>query len=314
MQWPFRLWSFGEAIAMDGLLQAASTVGRSTYQAYVHALLLATVARNIGRNDNDHLVPARALLCLYHRLGDQRFLDAAGKVVAFHEHLPTTKYGALLVRAQQPGWAHQIWVDSMDIVGPLYVAYAKATGEDQWHERAVMLTLAYARHLQTESGLFLHGFDNHAGPNGGLWARGQGWALAGMGDVLENSPASTRGYSELHERYLRLVEAVVTRQQPSGLWNTVIGDTDTYEETTLAAMFVTEMTSRRVGGAPVRTATENARLAVRSHVTSDGHLELVSSATPIGQHSTYATRPFGFYPWGQGALLNMECRSSDNEG
>ncbi len=78
-------------------------------------------------------------------------------------------------------------------------------------------------------------------------------------------------------------------------------------------MFVVASRSAKAAGLRLSDAIENAVRAaleaVRLQVSGNGALGLVSEATPVGQFSTYATRPFGVFPWGQGPLLLMECES-----
>ncbi|MEJ0087216.1 MAG: glycoside hydrolase family 88 protein [Pseudomonadota bacterium] len=321
LQWPFRKWAFGEAIALEGLLEAAVVTGQAGYREQVEALCRSTLERAAGTAE-DLLAPGAVLLELHSLTGDARWLEAARALVSAHEKLPRTSHGALQVRAHQPGWAWQIWVDSMDLVGPLYARFAAASGESSWLHRAVELMLGYANHLQRPDGLFMHGYDMYAGANGHAWARGQGWALLGMADVLKVcsslSAMDIEGAAQLRERSLRLVNALVSTQRPSGLWSTVIDAAETYEETTLAAMFVRATNQLEQAGVSlpsrIGTARASAVAAVRRHVDADGSLGLVSSATPVGQLSTYATRPFGVYPWGQGALLLMECSLANAGG
>ncbi len=321
LQWAFRKWAFGEAIALEGLLEAAVVTGQPAYRDQVEALCRPNLENAAGAAE-DLLAPGAVLLGLHSLTGDARWLAAARALVSAHEKLPRTSHGALLVRAHQPGWAWQIWVDSMDLLGPLYARFAVASGESSWLLRAVELMLGYANHLQRPDGLFMHGYDMYAGANGHVWARGQGWALLGMADVLKVcsslSAVDIEGATELRERSLRLVNALVGTQRPSGLWNTVIDAAETYEETTLAAMFVRATSQLEQAGillpSRIGTARASAAAAVRRHVDADGSLGLVSSATPVGQLSTYATRPFGVYPWGQGALLLMECSLANAGG
>jgi hypothetical protein len=51
-----------------------------------------------------------------------------------------------------------------------------------------------------------------------------------------------------------------------------------------------------------------ARAAMHAQLASDGTLQLVSDATPVGARAVYATRPFGTFPWGQGPLLLALCQ------
>ena len=140
-QWPFRLFVFGEAVAMDGLLAASTRLDAPIYEQHVAALCLAAIGRGIGAKPEDHVAPGRALIGLYRRRGDKRFLDAARALVTLHEQFPRNPQGAVLVRAAQAGWAHQIWVDSVDLIGPLFAHYAAAnatTGSSRAALRAGM--------------------------------------------------------------------------------------------------------------------------------------------------------------------------------
>jgi hypothetical protein len=48
-----------------------------------------------------------------------------------------------------------------------------------------------------------------------------------------------------------------------------------------------------------------ARQGAMGLIGKDGELMRVSVATPVGEPKLYASRPFGVFPWGQGALLLM---------
>jgi len=92
----------------------------------------------------------------------------------------------------------------------------------------------------------------------------------------------------------------------------VLDEPSTYLESTLAAMaayalregFVHGVLDEATHGAMERRA----RAAMHGQVAPDGSLMLVSDATPIGALATYATRPFGVFPWGQGPLLLALCQ------
>ncbi len=84
MRWKFRIWGFGEAIALRGLYQAASVTGDSTYRDHVDALLEVYVNRGVGMSAEEHIAPGSELLLLYERTGDERYLGAAQKLAALH--------------------------------------------------------------------------------------------------------------------------------------------------------------------------------------------------------------------------------------
>src|SRR5690606_25239957 len=113
---------------------------------------------------------------------------------------------------------------------------AHATGEERHFDQAVGELLGYARTLQADDGLMFHGFERDCGRNGERWARGNGWALMGLVDTLVLLPRAHPGWAELQQRTVALADALARAQDPSGLWHTVIDDSQTYLESTLATM------------------------------------------------------------------------------
>src|SRR6185312_11765565 len=118
---------------------------------------------------------------------------------ALHARFPAHD-GIPLHRPDQPGLRRQIWVDCMHIDGPFLARLGRVTGEPEYCDQAANAILSYARRLQQPGGLFRHGWEADCGPNGQLWARGNGWALTGMIDTVENLPAGHTALPELRQR------------------------------------------------------------------------------------------------------------------
>jgi rhamnogalacturonyl hydrolase YesR len=313
MRWNFRMWGFGEAIALRGLLASGAALRDSMLDGFVYGLMRGWIGRGVARSNEDHVAPGRELLAMWEHWRDPALLDAARSLAALNAAFPKGATGARCHRPDTPGWRHQIWVDCMDIDGPFLVRLAKATGEDRYYDQAAAELLGYARALQDESGgLFRHGHEKYAGRNGAHWARGNGWALMGLADSLEILPPEHPAADELRERLAALVTALATAQSDDGLWHTVVTDRTTYRETTLAAMVACTLPAAIELGliAPhFGAVAETARSAMLAHVGPDGALGLVSDATPVGEHHGYVTRPLGVFPWGQGPLLLALARN-----
>jgi unsaturated rhamnogalacturonyl hydrolase len=169
MRWNYRVWGFGEAIALRGLLRAGDLLGDSASIGFVHGILRSWLGRGVARTNEDHVGAGRELLDLYRRTGDDRFLDAARTLAALNAGFPKGPSGARYHRSDTPGWRWQIWVDCMDVDGPFLAALAQVTGEAGYADQAVEELLGYARALQTDGGLLFHGFERDCGRNGHLW-------------------------------------------------------------------------------------------------------------------------------------------------
>jgi unsaturated rhamnogalacturonyl hydrolase len=314
MRWNYRVWGFGEAIALRGLLHAGDVLRDSAPIGFVHGILRSWLGRGVARSNEDHVGAGRELLDLHRRTGDTQFLEAARRLAALNAGFPTGPAGARYHRGDTPGWRRQIWVDCMDVDGPFLAALARATGEAGYFDQAVEELLGYARTLQADGGLLFHGFERDCGRNGQLWARGQGWALMGLVDTLSVLPREHPGWTELQQRLTALVDALGAAQDESGLWHTVVDRPDTYLESTLAAMAAYALregfTHRILDAAAHGRIEARSRAAMHREIAPDGALQRVSDATPIGELANYATRPFGIFPWGQGPLLLALCQEN----
>lgn len=315
LRWNFRMWGFGEAIALRGLLEAAEVLGDPALEGYVHGLIRGWIGRGVARTAEDHVAPGRELIAMWRRHGDPAFLEAARALARLNAGFATGPHGARCHRPDTPGWRHQIWVDCMDVDGPFLAALGAATGEAAYFNQAADELLGYARTLQDEStGLFCHGFEAASGRNGALWARGNGWALMGLADTLEMLPPDHPAREEIAQRLAAVLSGLVAHQEADGLWHTIVNDPDSYLETTLAAMIAATVPQAIAAGhldARFAQTAARARAAVLSHVDADGALGLVSEATPVGEAHIYTTRSFGVFPWGQGPLLLMLARNPE---
>lgn len=307
--YPYKVWGFGEDIALRALLELADALADPSLVDFV-----ADVARR-GRREGplapaDHVAPGVVLLELHERLGEAAFLDDALALGRLLASFPVAD-GVAVHRRDLEGWQDTVWVDCMALDGPFLAHLARATGNGAWADHAASALLGYARVLQdADTGLFVHGYDVGTHRASAVrWGRGNGWALHGLVDALEALPTDHAAVPEARERLARLLAALRDRQDPSGRWTTVLDDPTSPLETSTAAFFASgALKARRLAllappiAASLDGMIDRAVDAVAADAGADGGL-VVSNATPVGTRSTYVDRPFGVFPWGQGPLL-----------
>lgn len=311
--YPYRVWGFGESIAMEALLAFGGDPGR------VAEHLIRTWAGThpaLVSNPLSHVAPGVPVLALAGRTGDASLLRRAIELGELHAGLRVGRHGARIHRPDLAGWEHEVWVDNMHLTGPFLARLGGATGEGRWHDLAAALILSHARVLQGDDGLFSHGFDDATGrANQVRWGRGQGWALLGLTDTLEALPGAHSARAEIAQRLHGLAAGLARWEDGEwpGRWHTVLDRSDTYIESSVGA-FVALGIERAVarGHVPVahRAMARRALVALAGFTTPDGAFGGTSDATPVGLDvAHYAARPRGVYPWGQApALLALlEC-------
>lgn len=310
--YPFKVWGFGESIAMEALL-AAGGASRAVAAGLIERWARDT--RPLRQDPLAHVAPGVPVLVLFEQTGEPALIQRARELALVLAGATVGAHGARIHRPDLPGWEHEVWVDCMHLDGPFLARLATATGETTWADIAANALLSHARTLQDErSGLFSHGFDDATGrANGVHWGRGQGWALLGMVDTLHELPTGHGARETIAQRLdaliagLRTTEGTSGTSGTSGTWRTVVDDPDTWVEPSVAA-FVALGVGRAVRWALVDPAYESladrAWDATRARVSSDGYLVGVSDATPVGPDALhYNSRGAGVFPWGQGPAL-----------
>ncbi|MDR7418244.1 MAG: glycoside hydrolase family 88 protein [Armatimonadota bacterium] len=304
--YPYKVWGFGEAIAMLGLLAAARVTGAHRHRAFVETLFDRWWTARAGiLSFADHVTPGVPLLCLART--EPCWGRAALALGTLFRSFPT-RAGIPVHRPDLAPWASHIWVDCLYTDGAFLALLARATGDASWLEVACSQAEAYVRVLWDESrGLFVHGYDAVSGRSNAVhWGRGNGWALLGLLDLLCVLRRTHPAWKRLAGVVRRHVDTLVTLQDASGHWHTVLDRPDTYLETSVAAMMAYALpVAARLGlaPAPAERAGDRAFAAAMASVDASGALTGVSEATPAGALDLYAARPTGVFPWGQGPLL-----------
>lgn len=310
LAYPYRVWGFGEDIALRALLEVHELTGDARSAAFVRDLVGGWATRRPRLVPADHVAPGVPLLQLHAAHGDDRLLATALDLARLLAGFPRVE-GVAVHRRDLDAWRDTIWVDCLALDAPFLTTLGRATGDDAWTAFGVDQLLAYARVLRDpETGLFHHGYDVATRRRSACrWARGNGWALHGLVDTLEALPSAHPARAEVADLANGLLGALAPLQDASGLWRTVLDDPTTPLENSTAAMFASAaLKARRLGlVAPelhdaIDTMNARAAVALAARVDADGGLR-VSTATPVGDRATYAERDLGVFPWGQGPLV-----------
>jgi unsaturated rhamnogalacturonyl hydrolase len=305
-RYPFRVWGFGESIAIEALLASGGV-----HQAFA-ADLIERWARQAPPLIDDplaHVAPGVPLLTRYEATGEPTLQARARELAALLAATRRGLHGARIHRPDLAGWEHEVWVDCMHLDGAFLARLGELSAEPGWTELAAELLLSHARVLQDErSGLFSHGFDDAAGRANAIhWGRGQGWALLGLVDTAHALPPEHPARAEIAQRLGALIAALAAAEVPPGRWHTVVDDPETYLEPSVSAFValgVGRAVRHRMVPAGNRALADRAWAATVAQITPEGALAGVSDATPVGYDAAhYGTRCRGVFPWGQGPAL-----------
>ncbi|MGH9339062.1 MAG: glycoside hydrolase family 88 protein, partial [Acidobacteriota bacterium] len=232
--YPFRIWGFGEAIAMDALLGASRLLEIPDFSNFVYRNIGIWMAEKPELTPADHVAPGISLLSLYQHRGEDRLLTRARQLADLLMSLPESRAGVRYHRPDENDWS---WVDCLYTDGPFLARLGNISSDSSLLRAAVDYVRSYLDALLDPSDrLFYHGRDEKSRKcSPYYWGRGNGWALMGLVDVLIELPDSADGYGEIKESLGGILHRIETLQDASGHWHTILDYPESALEPSVAA-------------------------------------------------------------------------------
>ncbi|MEX2647800.1 MAG: glycoside hydrolase family 88 protein [Alphaproteobacteria bacterium] len=277
-RYDFPVWFWGDAIAFDGLLDAAELAGDAASQRFCRRFAVRWAGQ--PRAWTDTLTP-----------------------------------GAAVLRLHRATRSPELLVDSLYHVPTFLAELATATGDRAWADEAVETWISHVARLRHRQGpLLCHNHDVASDRWRGYgWGRGNGWAILGLVDTLGALPARHPGRHALTADLKALARAILPLQDASGFWRTLLHDHEAYLESSTAAFFGASFTKAvRLGllGPAYARSADLAWRATLSRIDREGGLLGVSGVTwvasaPTEELALYKSMPTEVNAWGQGAALRF---------
>jgi unsaturated rhamnogalacturonyl hydrolase len=303
---PWEVWWFADSVGFEGLLAATELTGDERYRHFSHGIARGWLGRaRDGWHRLDYTAPGTAMVELALHFGDDDLLATLARLAEWQIWRP--KAGGLTLL--DPEYALWAWVDCMQFQGPFLTRLAAATGNEEHRRAGVRFLLSHHEALADETRLYSHVYDvTTRAANRIHWGRGQGWAMRGLWQTWSHLPDGDADRRTIGEILAAHLDALVAFQQESGHWRTIVDDPDAYEETSVAAFYVSTAYPALAAGLVDEErhgpALERAWRAVESALDSDGRYRGVSGNTHAGDVQHYRTVPRDVVvPWGQGPAL-----------
>lgn len=194
------------------------------------------------------------------------------------------------------------WADDLYMMTLLQVQAYRATRDEKYVDRMALTMTAYLDSLQQPVGLFFHGAGSPF-----FWGRGNGWAAAGMTELLRALPSNHARRPAILASYRKMMATLLRHQAPSGLWRQLVDRAELWEESSGSAMFafamITGVKEGWLSASEYGPAARRAWIALVAQLDSDANVQRVcvgtgKAATEQGvgadleaQYRYYAARP-----------------------
>lgn len=175
-------------------------------------------------------------------------------------------------------WQTRLWIDDMYMITIVQTQAYQVTKDRKYIDRAAKEMVMYLDELQRPNGLFYHAPDVPF-----YWGRGNGWMAAGMTELLSYLPKDSEYRPRIMEGYLTMMKSLKSYQNPEGIWNQLIDETDSWAETSGSAMFtfafIKGVKNGWLDAKEYAPAARKAWMALVSYINEDGAVREVCVGT-----------------------------------
>lgn len=240
-------WNWGDSVLMLGIMKLYEYSGKPQYREYVENWINYHINEGYELNMSDKCPPGILAADLYQRTCDEKYKKVIDDIYFYlTKEAPKTPEGGISHLGTFAPDYPQLWIDSLFMFGMPMIRAGTITGDQKYFDLIIGQFKIFADLLQDpETGLFRHAWrDGSVVPTDPVfWARGNGWVLASLTELLSVLPENHRDRQALKGIYDPLVEAIKTWQDSeNGLWFTVLNRPgETYTETSASALFVYSM-------------------------------------------------------------------------
>jgi len=270
------------------------------------------------------MAPFAVFPSLFRLTGKEEYADKTKEVAQrMIERFPRTGSGAFEhTVTENASFREQIWADTV-FMAVLFLARAgRLLSDRRLTDEALRQTLLHLEALQDEgTGLLYHAWNCEKGNwmSSAKWNRANAWNVCAVPMIWEEAEGAGGDSAILREigaRYRKLAEAVIARQNPGGLWPTVLDRPDFAEETSGSAGLACGIYKAvRLGLAPAgaRAHADRAAKAVLARIAENGAALGVSGGTPV-LDSVEAYNLVPTFPtlYGQGLTLMLLAEAGAN--
>ncbi len=300
LDWRFHCWYWGDAIAIDGLLEAHA-LGVPGCRDHVLETLHRW-QRHCIANFDDALAPGAAIIrCVMD--GDLP-APAAERVLNSLEGLPAAFGAVPALEPHRQFFRFGLCIDAVYHLPATYARAAQWLGKPAFADKAVRLAVDAMRALACKAG-WAQWFDPTVARNNDIaWSRGLGWAVLGLLDLVHLLEG--RGTIEASDLAAQVLERLAQTQGSDGNWAAVLDHPAAASESSTAAFYVAAALHPATRGLVSLPSAALARAiaACRAALDANGtYTGVTADVLPSWNIKTYENCPTEPSPWAQGAAL-----------
>ncbi|ALM54307.1 glycoside hydrolase family 88/105 protein [Halomonas huangheensis] len=306
-------WEWTHGIGLYGIYKYHQQTGEPDAVEIIDNWFKDRFSAPLATKNVNTVCPFLTLAYRYEETGRKDWLPYLEAWAEWVMHdMPRTTGGGLQHIVYNSENHQQLWDDTLMMSVLPLAKIGLLLGRPEYVEEAKYQFLLHIQYLMdTETGLWFHGwtFDGNHNFAKARWARGNSWLTIVIPEFLEllDLPENDAFRRHLIHVLEAQVEALARWQDESGLWHTLLDDSDSYLEASATAGFaygILKGTRMRYLSNDYQQVAEKAVMGVIANINPEGELEKVSFGTAMGDDLNYYRNiPLTSMPYGQSMAI-----------
>ncbi|MHB9056699.1 MAG: glycoside hydrolase family 88/105 protein [Paludibacteraceae bacterium] len=193
-----------------------------------------------------------------------------------------------------------VWADDAYMGTSFLTQMGKMTGEVKYFDEAAKQLINIDKYLWDPSKqLYYHCYYTDLKRNGvAYWGRANGWIMVSLADLIEAMPVNHPKRAALISLLDKQIVGASRYQNANGMWNQLLDKSDSYDESSVTAMFVyavaKAVNNKWVDASYKSIARAGWNCLKNNEITDDGRFTNVCVGTGISDDAPfYYNRPVG---------------------
>ena len=193
-----------------------------------------------------------------------------------------------------------VWADDAYMSTSFLTQMGKMTGEKKYFDEAARQLINIDKYLWCpEKQLYYHCYYTGLKRNGvAFWGRANGWIMVSLADLIEAMPVNHPKRTKLISLLDKQIVGASRYQNANGMWNQLLDKSDSYDESSVTAMFVyaiaKALNNKWIDSSYASVAKTGWSVLKNKEITADGRFTNVCVGTGITDDIPfYFNRPVG---------------------
>ncbi len=298
-----REWDWPQGVGLYGLFRIMQYEKNEKYREFLHNWFVGNMELGLPSRNINTTTPLLTLAELNEYYHDPKFEELCLNWADWLMNcIPRTKEGGFQHVTSANGDRqgvrlneNEMWIDTLFMTVLFLNRMGQKYKREEWVNESVHQMLMHIKYLyEKKNGLFYHGWTFNGNHNFGgvFWCRGNSWFTLGSMEYIEMCKGTLNpGVKTLIiDTYKAQAAALKKLQSRSGLWHTVLTDTDSYEEVSgTAAIAAGILKGIRFGilDDSYLECAERAIQGILDNIDEDGTVLKVSGGTGMGMDAEH---------------------------